>query len=148
MRKGGARQKKKEHELRASVLIVTPTGLGGGGGDGGGAPPLEGWLQKKNRHGMWQKRFFRIHAVYLVYGKTPADAAEAPDAAIDLREIAQILPDASATNTKLLTLVMQQGIKVIEPSSSSSSNAVTHPRGEGRCWTGRGGRLSARRSGG
>ena len=73
-------------------------------------PPMRGWLQKKNRHNMWQKRHFEISTHYLKYSKDERAGADAtPDGAIDIRAIRAFVPDSSVTDTRLLTLLMSDG---------------------------------------
>ena len=97
---GGARTKKKLGGLRDSVTSA----------DASGCAPMQGFLRKKSTRGVWQKRWFVINDHYLTYSKD-AGGAGAPDAAIDLRQLVPLSPDASATTTKLLTLVTHDGAR-------------------------------------
>ena len=73
-------------------------------------PPMSGWLQKKNRHNMWQKRYFEISTHYLKYYKDErAGPGATPDGAVDIRAIRAFVPDSSVTDTRLLTLLMSDG---------------------------------------
>lgn len=55
-----------------------------------GCPPLSGFLQKKNSHNVWQKRYFYLNNDYLIYKKDSFTPNSDLKGVIDIRDIATV----------------------------------------------------------
>ena len=123
-RRPGQVHKSKRGMLNQSVYIK----------DFSKCTPMSGYLQKKNRHGVFQRRWFELRTHYLAYsykhhpseGEAKADDAEhfdgdADHAVIDIAQIDHLLPDPSTVaSTKVLTLMMTNGDKYELMATSAS----------------------------
>jgi hypothetical protein len=52
---------------------------------------MSGYLQKKNSHNVWQKRFFYLNNDYLIYKKDESTPNTDLKGVIDVREIASVM---------------------------------------------------------